>query len=189
MQRDCVSILRVRRFLSADGAAAMVDLEDQIVWDSCECLNRTPKSSIANILKQGLRDQAEMLLESDADEELLLSISFKSQVRPGSCACSHTAAPAATGFPPRLLPQVRLHSLLFAAPEDGRAPKKVKLFANRDNLDFDGAKDATPDHEFNFETSSFNQRLEVSAAQPFGARVLLPSVVALRGTSTYSATC
>ena len=64
-------------------------------------------------------------------------------------------------------PQVRLHSLLFAAPEDGRAPKSVKLFANRDNLDFDGAKDATADHEFTFEdASSFGQRLEVSAAQP-----------------------
>lgn len=65
----------------AYGAASMIDLEDQIVWDSCEALNRTSKSSMGNILKQGLRDQAEMVLESDADEQLLLTITFKAQVR------------------------------------------------------------------------------------------------------------
>jgi len=114
----------------------MVDLEDQILWDSCECLNRTAKTSIGNILKQGLRDQELMLLESDADEQLLMTITFKQQVR--------------------------LHSLMFEAPEGGRAPKQVKLFANRDNLDFDGAEDAKPDHEFDFEdASSFGQRLEL----------------------------
>lgn len=59
----------------------MVDLEDCILWDSCECLNRTPKSSVANILKQGLRDQEMLLLESDADEQLLITITFKSKVR------------------------------------------------------------------------------------------------------------
>jgi len=114
----------------------MVDLEEQIVWDASECLNRTPKSTLGNILKQGLRDQAELLLESDADEQLLMTITFKSQVR--------------------------LHSVLFDGPADGRAPKKLKFFANRDNLDFDGAEDAAADHEFEFEdTSAFGQRLEL----------------------------
>lgn len=57
---------------------------------------------------------------------------------------------------------MRLHSLLLAAPPDGRAPKKVKLFANRDNLDFEGAEDAVADHEFIFEdTSRLGDRLEV----------------------------
>lgn len=55
-----------------------------------------------------------------------------------------------------------MHSLLLAAPADGRAPKKLKLFANRDNLGFEAAEDAVADHEFNFEDmSSMNERLEV----------------------------
>lgn len=65
---------------AAYGAASMVDLEEWVHWDACDCLNRTPKSSIANILKQGLRDQQELLLESDADEQLLLTITFKTHV-------------------------------------------------------------------------------------------------------------
>ncbi|KAL1520861.1 hypothetical protein AB1Y20_022422 [Prymnesium parvum] len=121
---------------AAYGAASMVDLEDSIVWNACECLNRTSKSSVANILKQGLRDQEELLLESDADEQLLISVTFRAQVR--------------------------LHSLLLSGPADGRAPKTVKLFANRDNLDFDGAEEATADHEFVFEDMSLmGERLEL----------------------------
>lgn len=62
----------------------------------------------------------------------------------------------------RLTIQVRLHSLLLLAPDDGRAPKKVKLFANRESLDFDGAEDANADHELTFEDmSSMGKRIEV----------------------------
>lgn len=51
---------------------------------------------------------------------------------------------------------------MIAGPDDGRAPKKVKLFANRDHLDFDGAEDATADHEIIFEDmSTIGERLEV----------------------------
>lgn len=65
---------------AAYGAAAMVDLEDVIAWDACECLNRTPKSAVTNILKQGMREQEALLLESDADEQLLITVTFKGQV-------------------------------------------------------------------------------------------------------------
>eukprot|EP00966_Prymnesium_polylepis_P283310 6546179-Prymnesium_polylepis.1 len=83
-----------------------------------------------------MRDQDELLLESDADEQLLITVVFKSQVR--------------------------LHSLLLAAPEDGRGPKKLKFFANRDNLDFESAEDAKADHELDFDdSSSYGQRLEL----------------------------
>jgi len=115
----------------------MADLAEHINWSACECLNRTSKSSIENVLKQGLRDQAEMVLESDADEQLLLTITFNAQVR--------------------------LHSLQFSAPEDGRAPKEIKLFANRDNLDFEGAEDLAADQDMEFGPS----------AQPFGERLEL----------------
>ena len=51
----------------AYGKAAMVDLVDEIDWSACEVLNAT--GSLQNVLKQGLRDQEGMLLESDADEQ------------------------------------------------------------------------------------------------------------------------
>ena len=51
----------------AYGKAAMVDLVDEIDWSACEVLNAT--GSLQNVLKQGLRDQEGLLLESDADEQ------------------------------------------------------------------------------------------------------------------------
>ncbi len=45
----------------------MVDLVDEIDWSACEVLNAT--GSLQNVLKQGLRDQEGLLLESDADEQ------------------------------------------------------------------------------------------------------------------------
>lgn len=63
----------------AYGKAAMVDLVDEIDWSACEVLNGS--GSLQNILKQGLRDQEQMLLESDADEQLLVTIAFKTLVK------------------------------------------------------------------------------------------------------------
>ena len=63
----------------AYGKTAMVDLVDEIDWSSCEVLNAT--GSLQNVLKQGLREQEAMLLESDADEQLLITIAFKTLVK------------------------------------------------------------------------------------------------------------
>lgn len=54
-------------------------------------------------------------VKSDSDEQLLLSVSF-----------------------PAL---VKLHAIKIAGPADGSAPKTVKLFANRDRMDFSDAED------------------------------------------------
>ena len=54
----------------AYGKAAMVDLADHIEWSSSEVLNAAGSSSLQNVLKQGTREQKEMLLESDADEQV-----------------------------------------------------------------------------------------------------------------------
>ena len=56
----------------AYGKAAMVDLVDEIDWSACEVLNAT--GSLQNVLKQGLRDQEGLLLESDADEQATYEI-------------------------------------------------------------------------------------------------------------------
>jgi hypothetical protein len=58
--------------------AAAKDLLDFIDWSQVECLNEDPKHPAANALKQGYREQDDLVLASDADEQLLLSI---------HCAC------------------------------------------------------------------------------------------------------
>ena len=83
---------------AAYGAAAMLDLADQIQFSACEILNA--KGEIGTVLKQGLRDQAEMIVESDADEQLLIHIAFQTTVK--------------------------IHSISLNAPSDGRAPKQVQ---------------------------------------------------------------
>ena len=94
------------------------------MWDSCECLNRTPKSSVANILKQGLRDQAELLLESDADEELLLTIVFRSQVRPASFAQSRTTC---TRVPANYSANAAAGEVAFAPVRRARRRPRTKV--------------------------------------------------------------
>ena len=96
----------------AYGAANMTDLEPLITWASCEVLNANSKTPLGNALKQGMRDQETLIVESDADEQLLLSV----------------ALPA----------PVKLHSIALEAAEN--APKSVKLFINKPDMNFDDAE-------------------------------------------------
>ena len=67
---------------AAYGAAAMVDLIDEIDFKASEVLNAKGGSgALGNAFKQGLRDQDMLLTESDADEQLLVTIKFKSKVK------------------------------------------------------------------------------------------------------------
>lgn len=114
----------------------MVDMEPHISWSESGCLNTTAKSNIQNVLKQGLRDQQEMLIESDADEQLLLTVAFDQRVK--------------------------LHSLEMKAPADGRAPKALSLFVNpAPGFDFDAAEDSTADQVVEFNDESMGKRLEL----------------------------
>jgi len=94
---------------AAYGAAAMEDLLESIHWSGCEVLNATKTDAVGSLLKQGLRDQELMIVESDADEQLLISIAFKAKVK--------------------------VHSIAIKAPADGRAPKSLKLFVNKPSMD------------------------------------------------------
>ena len=102
---------------AAYGAAAMTDLVDEIQWSSCECLNlnAASKDGLGRVMKQGLRDQEDLLLESDADEQLLLTIAFKGPMK--------------------------VHSLQVNAPSDGRAPKAR---ANGANVNIQSSSRLTP---------------------------------------------
>lgn len=64
---------------------------------------------------QGYREDEQLLLESDADEQLLIHINFNASAK--------------------------LRSILIAAPNDDHAPKHVKLFANRATIGFSEAEE------------------------------------------------
>ncbi|KAL1999905.1 hypothetical protein VTN02DRAFT_3819 [Thermoascus thermophilus] len=106
-------------------------LYSQIQFDSILTLNESvPKSGAAVVQKtwaERLNDQPE--LESDADEQLLMYIPFAGQVK--------------------------LHSLMLYTAPTPSAPKTLKLFKNRADLDFSTASDLTP-----------TQTIEVPQPQP-----------------------
>lgn len=113
----------------------MTDMESLISWNGSYVLNAAKSNSLGFALKQGLRDQAEMLLESDADEQLLINIAFSTKVK--------------------------VHSLSFDGPADGRAPKSVRLFANRDSLGFEDVESMRADDEIEIEAEQLGSRLEI----------------------------
>merc|ERR1719335_2192900 len=115
----------------------MVDLvdADAIAWNACEALNVAKKAGPDNAVKKGLRDQELLLVESDADEQLLITLSFKSQVK--------------------------VHSILIDGPTDGRAPKEIKLFVNKAGLSFDDAESGVAAQELEITPAMLGQRLEL----------------------------
>mmetsp|Transcript_6395 Transcript_6395/g.17061 ORF Transcript_6395/g.17061 Transcript_6395/m.17061 type:complete len:168 (+) Transcript_6395:75-578(+) len=87
-----------------------VDLCDYISYQSLECLNQRPEKPAGNALKQGYRDQEDLVLESDADEQLLLNIEFGQKLK-------------------------HVSSMVIKGPADS-GPKRIKLYANRGHMGF-----------------------------------------------------
>ena len=88
-----------------------MDLSSLINKSQCECLNESDDHTLKNIFQKG----KSLYLESDCDEQMLISISFNQPVK--------------------------LHSLRLNAPDDGTAPKTVKIFCNLTRtLGFDEAE-------------------------------------------------
>ena len=111
----------------------MVDLADDIDYARSEALNAT--RPLADVTKQGMRDQKELVCESDADEQLLMHIAFNANVK--------------------------LHSIAIDGPDDGRAPRDIKLFVNRNALGFDDAEDDEAEQAFCLEPAQLGERLEL----------------------------
>jgi len=110
----------------------MVDMEDQISWSESEALNT--KAGIDAILKQGLRDQDGIVMESDADETLLFHIIFQGNVK--------------------------LHSFQLKAPSDGRFPRSLKLFVNRGSgFGFDDAEAEEPEQSIELSADSAGEKM------------------------------
>jgi hypothetical protein len=69
---------------------------------------------------QGYREDNKLLLESDADEQMIIHINF--------------------------MTPVKIQSILFQAPTDGHGPRIVKLFRNRPTIGFSEAEEEEGDH-------------------------------------------
>jgi len=100
------------------GGSEFVDLAQFITEKSC--LNEDEDHPF----KWVFEDDEHLYLESDCDEELLMSFTFNQQVK--------------------------LHSIKIKAPDDGTGPKEMKLYINQpSNMDFDGARDGNAIQEIN----------------------------------------
>ena len=62
------------------------------------CLNQKSDHSVANCLKSGLRSASELYLESDCDEQLLISFPFLESVKLNSIAIRGPADGTWVGF-------------------------------------------------------------------------------------------
>lgn len=91
------------------GVAGHIDLSGLILKSGTECLNESDDHTLQDALVPGTGS----FLESDCDEQLIISIAFNQNVK--------------------------LHSLKIQAPQD-QGPKTIKIFVNQPKtLDFDQA--------------------------------------------------
>lgn len=96
------------------GIPGMIELSSMIQKHQCECLNESDEHP----LKDALDPAKGSYLESDCDEQLIISLAFSQNVK--------------------------LHSLKLDAPQD-KGPKTLKLFINLPyTLDFDKADSMEP---------------------------------------------
>ncbi|XP_018318667.1 thioredoxin-like protein 1 [Agrilus planipennis] len=95
-----------------EGIGGHMDLQPFILKSSYECLNESDEHPFSNCLQAG-----DSYLQSDCDEQLILSLSFNQSVK--------------------------IHSLKIKAPKD-KGPKTLKIFINQPRtLDFDMADSYT----------------------------------------------
>ncbi|KAI4600608.1 hypothetical protein KJ359_000967 [Pestalotiopsis sp. 9143b] len=115
-------------------------LYEHIDFDKVETLNEATAGSGRAIVRKSWAErlQEEPELESDADEQIIMSVPF-------------------TG-------QVKLHSILLRSSPADCAPRTLKVFINRTDLDFDTASELQPAQEFELSQTSEVQELPVKRA-------------------------
>lgn len=100
-----------------------------------DALNQKDEHNVKNIFKED-----ESYLESDVDEQLIISVPFNQR----RLFISYASFIWIEIINPRFLVvvktlAVKLHSLKFKVPNVANAPKTVKIYANRQVLGFDDA--------------------------------------------------
>ncbi|KAH6722186.1 PITH domain-containing protein [Leptodontidium sp. 2 PMI_412] len=120
--------------------ALQYSLYQHINFDDITTLNEAEAGSGKAIVKKtwAERLEPEPELESDADEQLLMHIPF-------------------TG-------QIKLHSILIRTSPSSSAPQTLKVFINRDDIDFSAASELSPTQEFKLSQTSEVQDIQVKRA-------------------------
>ncbi|KAI0124908.1 PITH domain-containing protein [Xylariales sp. AK1849] len=115
-------------------------LYQHIDFDGINTMNEAAAGSGKAITKKtwAERLQTEPELESDADEQIIINVPF-------------------TG-------QVKLHSILLRTSPSDSAPRTLKVFINRADIDFETATDLSPTQEFELSQTSEVQELPVKRA-------------------------
>ncbi|RIB26308.1 galactose-binding domain-like protein [Gigaspora rosea] len=99
-------------------------LNEYIDLTQIECLNQNDDNNIKNVFNDD-----DTYLESDVDEQLIISIPFKQYVK--------------------------LHSIFIIPTDIEHAPKTIKLFANRCNLGFENVEDIEETQLFQLTKNDF----------------------------------
>jgi len=115
----------------AGQVGSYVELNSHIDFKNSECLNESDTHTFKNALVK----EQEGHLESDCDEQLLMTLTFQQPVR--------------------------IHSLLIQGPDNGQAPKTVKLFINTTSMDFDGAESGKSVQEFELTAESTAEGVQI----------------------------
>ncbi|KAK7978313.1 Galactose-binding protein [Apiospora saccharicola] len=115
-------------------------LYQHIDFDGVQTLNEETTGSGKAVLKKTWAERLDLEPEvaSDADEQLIVQVPF-------------------TG-------QVKLHSILLRTSPSNSAPRTLKLFINRDDVDFDAAADLPPTQILELSQTGDVQELPVKRA-------------------------
>ena len=116
-----------------------MDLATFIVKGECECLNQLDDHTLADCLGSDLGSD-DKYLESECDEQLIISLAFRQPVK--------------------------IHSLKFKGPAD-KGPKNIKLFINQPRtIDFDMADSNTSVQDLTY-ISQFKKKMKIPLKYQF----------------------
>jgi len=122
-------------------------------------MNETEADSGKAVVKktwaERLQEQPE--LKSDADEQLLMQIPYAKYLSSCIRSACLTLCHSFTG-------QVKLHSIRIRTSNSSSAPQTLKVFINRDDLDFSSASDLSAIQEFHLSQTSEIQDIPVKRA-------------------------
>jgi len=100
-----------------DAASGDISLLEYLDLSQLNCLNESQNHTFKSIVSNKTKNTAQSkYLLSDADEQLLLNVTFNQAVR--------------------------VRSIILQCNDDDRAPKVIKLFTNKPSLGFEDAEDA-----------------------------------------------
>ncbi|KAL3959796.1 hypothetical protein ACCO45_004913 [Purpureocillium lilacinum] len=120
--------------------ALQSSLYEQINFDEITTLNESRRDAGKAVVKKTWAERlsAEPELESDADEQLLMTVPFTEQIK--------------------------LHSILLRTSPSASAPRTLHLFINRADLDFSSAEELEPVQKLELSQTSDVQEIPVKRA-------------------------